>query len=505
MKKRLVFALATIIIVVVAISAFAATENYFSSPGEVASKKPFYVGITYGGDSATEAQQLIDRVKTCTNLFVITSNSLQYNLTEMEQVCDYAVNSGLNVIVHFGAYDTQLNATATFLNEAQTRWGSHFLGLYYIDEPGGKMLDSFNPLGGNVLKSQTGVSISQKNGAFQTNVSFDFSGKITLSYLDFNSDNYTMTVYYINGTITNAANNEVLTYFPNGTVTLQKDLHSYTSKTFYYSNGTLTSQLSTEPVTTPPNATIVTDRGNISQFEPYKELWNSRPLQTYDEVATAYEDGQQAAIGWVHNQSSANVFTSDYALYWFDYKATYDVVLAELGWNDNPAQELALVRGAADMQNKSWGSMITWTTSAYPSPPSGDKMYDELKSSYEEGAKYSVVFNYAPGDNGTGLLQNEHFVALQKFWTNVVQNPKETNNVTAQDALVLPENYGWGMRNQNDTIWGLWQPDAKSAQVWTAVQGSLSKYGSKLDIVYDNSAFPIAGKYTHVYYWNQTG
>jgi hypothetical protein len=503
MKKSLVFIFATVIIVVVAVSAFAAIETYHFDDG--AGKKPFYVGVTYGGDSTTEAQQLIDRVKTYTNLFVITSDSLQYNLTAMEQVCEYAVNSGLNVIVHFGAYDTQLNATATFLNEAKSRWGTHFLGLYYIDEPGGKMLDSFNPLGNNITKSQFGVSISQRNGSIMTSMSFDFSGKITLSYIDFESGNDTMTVYYTNGTITIYSKNELLTYLPNGTVTMQKDEPSYVVQTFIYTNGTTANQLNNEPPMYIPNATVVTDRGNISQFEPYQKLWNSRPLQTYDEVAAAYEDGQQATISWVHNQTSTNVLTSDYGLYWFDYKATYDVVLAQLGWNDNPAQELALARGAADMQNKSWGSMITWTTSAYPSLPSGDKMYNELKLAYEDGAKYAVVFNYAPGDNGTGLLTNEHFAALKNFWTNVAQNPRETNNVTAQDSLVLPRNYGWGMRNQNDTIWGMWQPDAKSQQVWVAVQGSLSKYGSKLDIIYDDASFPVADKYAHVYYWNQTG
>jgi hypothetical protein len=475
-KKRLAIVLATIIIVIVSISAFAAVE--FFSPA-AAAKKPFYVGVTYGGDSATEAQQLIDRVKTYTNLFVITSNSLQYNLTEMEQVCDYAVNSGLNVIVHFGAYDTQKDATAAFLNEAQTRWGSHFLGLYYIDEPGGKMLDSSNPLPNNITKSPSGISIGNHNGPIITGAAFDFSGKITLTYRNTDSGNNNMTTYYTNGTITNAVNNELLTYFPNGTVTLQKGWID--------------------------NATVVTNRGSISQFKPYQQLWDSRPLQTYDEAASAYVAGQKATIDWVHNQSTANVFTSDYALYWFDYKATYDVVLAQLGWNDNSKQELALARGAADMQNKSWGTMITWTTTAYPSLPSADKMYDELKLSYEDGADYAVVFNYAPGDNGTGLLQADHFAALQKFWTNIVQNQGETNNVTIQDALVLPENYGWGMRNPNDTIWGMWQPDAKSPQVWAAVEGSLSKYGSKLDIVYDDPSFSVADKYAHVHYWNQTG
>jgi hypothetical protein len=241
------------------------------------------------------------------------------------------------------------------------------------------------------------------------------------------------------------------------------------------------------------NGTTVTNQGTISQFEPYQELWNSRPLQTYAQEANSFVNSERHTLGSIDNQSAVRLFTSDYALYWFDYKATYDVVLAQLGWNDNPAQELALARGAADMQNKSWGSMITWTTSAYPSLPNGGKMYDELKLSYEDGAKYAVAFNYAPGDNGTGLLQDEHFAALQKFWTNVVQNPRETNNVTAQDALVLPRNYGWGMRNQNDNIWGLWQPDSSSQQSWNSLQASLAKYGSKLDILYDDPAYPIEG------------
>lgn len=107
-------------------------------------------------------------------------------------------------------------------------------------------------------------------------------------------------------------------------------------------------------------------------------------------------------------------------------------------------------------------------------------------------------------NNGTGLFQGEHFAALQSFWTNVVQNSSETNNVKARNAIVLPNDYGWGMRNPNDNIWGLWQPDNRSQQVWNALQASLSKYGSKLDIVYDDSTYPVAGRYQQVYYWNQT-
>ena len=142
-------------------------------------------------------------------------------------------------------------------------------------------------------------------------------------------------------------------------------------------------------------------------------------------------------------------------------------------------------------------------------------MYDAMRQSYESGAEYVVIFNYAGqqilnGGNGTsttsanGLLQDEQFAAIQKFWTDVVQNPNETNNAPAQYALVLPKNYGGGMRNQNDNIWGIWQPNATSQQVWNTLQAALSKYGSKLDIVYDDPAYPTAGRYQQVYYWNQT-
>jgi hypothetical protein len=56
---------------------------------------------------------------------------------------------------------------------------------------------------------------------------------------------------------------------------------------------------------------------------------------------------------------SITTFTSDYVLYWFDYLGGYDVVFAQLGWNDTLAKNIGLIRGAAQMQNKSWGAIIT--------------------------------------------------------------------------------------------------------------------------------------------------
>jgi hypothetical protein len=129
-----------------------------------------------------------------------------------------------------------------------------------------------------------------------------------------------------------------------------------------------------------------------------------------------------------------------------------------------------------------------------------------MQSSYEAGAKYIVVFNYAENMTGPfGILKDEHFNALRRFWNNVVQDQGTKQGSTKAEAvLVLPHNYGWGMRHQQDNIWGLWQPDEKSPQIWSTLQSLLARYDTKLDIVYDDEAFSIATKYSQVYYWNQS-
>jgi len=210
---------------------------------------------------------------------------------------------------------------------------------------------------------------------------------------------------------------------------------------------------------------------------------------------------------WTPAPSDFHLFTYDYALYWFDYKAGYDTVFAEFGWNNTIAQEIGLVRGAAKMQNKSWGTIITWTYNHPPYLASGDDVFDQMRLSYECGAEYVVVFNYAKDLDGPyGILQDEHFEAMELLWNEVAQNPKVVyGGIEAEAVLVLPNNYGWGMRNPNDKIWGLWDVDDKSEQIWDMLQKYLEQYGTQLDIIYDDVEFPFEEKYSQIYYWNQTG
>jgi hypothetical protein len=342
-------------------------------------RREAYLGVTFSSETAAEARLLIDKVKNYTNLLVVDSGPVSKNETSLNEICEYATNAKLSIIVYFGnlSYPWQLD----WMNNAKQKWGDYFLGIYLYDEPAGSLLHTSN----------------------------------TSSYILANRpENYE----------------------------------------------------------------------NMTNLFIY--AWQTMPgLHTLKTL-----------------ENAPTTFTSDFALFWFDYKAGYDVVLAQAGLNQSYTQDIALARGAARVQNKSWGAIVTWT---YDNPPyleSGAKLYQDMLTAYENGAKYIIVFNY-PQINDYGILTEEHFEALEKFWNKIQASPYQ-NPILADTVLVLPRNYGWGMRTPDDTIWGLWSADEKAAQVWNATRTLLDCYGSRLDIVYDDIEFSLTDKYSKIYYWNDT-
>ena len=199
--------------------------------------------------------------------------------------------------------------------------------------------------------------------------------------------------------------------------------------------------------------------------------------------------------------------TSDYALYWFDYLAEYNIVFAELGGTNETikTQQIDLCRGAANVQGKQWGAIITWSYDQPPYLENGTSMLQDMVTAYHAGAKYIVVFNYAAytGDNPYGTLTEDQFNAMKDFWNQIHSEQWSTfGTINAQAALVLPKDYGWGMRTPADTIWGLWNSDTLSPLIWTNMNRLLNTYGLRLDIVYNDTAFNFKEKYSKIYYWN---
>lgn len=215
---------------------------------------------------------------------------------------------------------------------------------------------------------------------------------------------------------------------------------------------------------------------------------------------------QMDAYLYCAKKTGTSIMTADYGLYWFDYLSGYHVVLAQIGWNNSFAQNIALVRGAATLQNKDWGIVITWKYNAPPYLDNGSEIFSQMRTAYECGAKYIVLFNYYENDqNPYGTMKDEHFLALENFWNEVVKNPNEIQgSVAAETALVLPNNYGWGMRWKEDKIWGVMEPDQNSLQIWDSLQKALANNGFHLDITYDNPTLQVTGKYQQILYWNQT-
>ena len=230
---------------------------------------------------------------------------------------------------------------------------------------------------------------------------------------------------------------------------------------------------------------------------------------TYADISKNFTD-TLAFFSNYYLQFSPNVFTADYGLYWFDYKSNYSAIFAEFVGNESRERHIALCRGASDAFNREWGVIVTWKYSFQtPYLESGNELYTDLSLAYSSGAKYAVVFSYPtyPDNNQYGILQDEHFKALQKFWNTLHSNPASFGSNKAEVAYIVPKDYGFGFRNPTDTIWGLKLSDELSSKIFNDTNTILpNKYGSHFDILYDEPEViaPLLKKYSVVYYWNQT-
>lgn len=384
MRAKQLFVLLIVLLITLSLGVFFGLPDRTSRESGV---RELYVGVTFSSNTTAEARLLVDRVKHYTNLLIVQSGPVSKNETALNEICNYAVNAGLNIIVYIGSLDRPWHLS--WIDTARQRLGNQFLGIYFFDEPAGSLLDHEFPSGG------------------------------------------------------------------------PRD----------------------------------------QQYEAF--LLN--PPENYEEMANFFINSWQTMPG-LHTVKTRPVppvtFTSDYALYWFDYLAGYDVMLAQFGWNHSRVQDIALVRGAAKVQNKSWGVIITWTFDNPPYLEGGNDLYQDMLLAYENGAKYISVFNY-PKINDYGILKQEHFEALERFWHKIQTDSHHTPN-SAHTVLVLPRNYGWGMRNPNDTIWGLWGADENSPQIWNVSRTLLTRYAPYIDIVYEDARFSLKDKYSKIYYWNST-
>ncbi|MGA3288881.1 MAG: NosD domain-containing protein [Candidatus Bathyarchaeia archaeon] len=212
-------------------------------------------------------------------------------------------------------------------------------------------------------------------------------------------------------------------------------------------------------------------------------------------------NGVPVVANLTHSLGSS-LFTSDYALYWFDYELGYDTVLAQFGWNNSRPLQIALARGAATVQNKTWGAIITWTYNQLPYLESGPQMYNNMVLAYDSGASYIAVYDSTQNYTGTTLTP-DRYDALQNFWNYVQHNPDKHGNLKADTAVVLPQDYGFGFRNPDDSVWQYHQADNWTQKMYSDVTNLINQYKSSIDIVYSDPQFQssIQSKYSEILYW----
>ena len=223
----------------------------------------------------------------------------------------------------------------------------------------------------------------------------------------------------------------------------------------------------------------------------------------YSHAARTYVDLLYGHLEY-YLYAGADVITADYGLYWFDYMGGYASVFAEFGSNHSREMNVAACRGAARAQERDWGAVITWTYNDTPYIESGQRVYEDMELAYHAGAKYVVVFNY-PKIDRYGILTEEHFDALKRFWKYINNNPQNHGINSGEVAYVLPKDYGFGYRSSIDHVW-VWDADELSQKVWDDGNRLVSQYDSRFDIVYNDPEFISAIKlrYDKLFFWNET-
>jgi hypothetical protein len=246
--------------------------------------------------------------------------------------------------------------------------------------------------------------------------------------------------------------------------------------------------------------------------EPGGNQLDLGPFREFDETTMPYDyrDATNTYVYYLYVQmrdfiKTSRLITSDYGLFWFDYEAGYDVILGEFIREVNKNITIPLCRGAAELHNKTWGVMITHAQESPPYIQPPEMLYNDLIDAYQAGAKYIAVFNF-PQINQYWLLTEEHFDAIRNFTNYVAVNSRNETSNTERVAYVLPENYGWGMRDSTDKIWGVWEADEKSPIIWKSLNEMITKYGYDFDIVYDSLWTKIFARqhYNTLIYWNGT-
>jgi len=130
---------------------------YYASSGKGNQQPTFFVGTMELGNNS-ETQRNIDMLMDYCNLIVISNLEVIKNQSSLDYIVNYAFSRNLYFIIRM-QYPTPMADfnynPFVWQQTAQDKYGSHFLGFYIYDEPGGNQLEqgSFRQFDNNTMPS----------------------------------------------------------------------------------------------------------------------------------------------------------------------------------------------------------------------------------------------------------------------------------------------------------------------------------------------------------------
>ena len=125
----------------VIIVGFSINFSFFTNNKQ--NKPELFIGVSVAHYNLEEIIEIADKIQSYTNLFVIGSTGITYNVSKLDPVCTYLYEKGFFFLIYMHPADNinSLEVQRQWVEKAKKIWGQKFIGLYAFDEPGGRQVD----------------------------------------------------------------------------------------------------------------------------------------------------------------------------------------------------------------------------------------------------------------------------------------------------------------------------------------------------------------------------
>ena len=117
--------LASVLIVILLLLNF----GFLDKP-QIEEAPEFYVGVDVAYADLAAIKKLIDEISPYTNTFVIGSTGITYNVSLLDEVCEYVYDTGMYFMIYLHQNPEKLDVQRQWIENARSRWSHNFIGLY---------------------------------------------------------------------------------------------------------------------------------------------------------------------------------------------------------------------------------------------------------------------------------------------------------------------------------------------------------------------------------------